>query len=99
MEKVKKHKKSLGSIMVVLIAFMASGCAGPARYNDEPNGIQRAEIISKNQKGITIEHSTWGKKIAFRFADEHCASVGKVATYFGASTQYGPDVISTWRCE
>jgi hypothetical protein len=46
-----------------------------------------------------VEHSKWGKKIAFRFADEHCESLNKVATYMGASTQYGPDVISTWRCE
>ena len=82
------------------IVMILSGCAaGPADYNDKPNGLQRADVVSKNPKGITVEHSTWGKKIAFRFADEHCASVGKVATYLGSSTQYGPDVISTWRCE
>lgn len=83
----------------LLFIFLVAGCAGPASYNDKPNGIQRAEIVSSNAKGITVEHSTWGKKIAFRFADEHCATMNKVATYQGASTQYGPDVISTWRCE
>jgi hypothetical protein len=82
------------------IVATLSGCAvGPADYKDKPNSIQRADVVSRNPKGITVEHSTWGKKIAFRFADEHCASVGKVATYLGSSTQYGPDVISTWRCE
>ena len=80
--------------------MLLSGCAvGPAGYSAEPNRIQRADIVSKNPKGITVEHSTWGKKIAFRFADEHCGSLGKVAMYLGASAQYGPDVISTWRCE
>lgn len=87
-------------LIISLFAALTSGCAvGPADYNDKPNGLQRAEVISKNLKGITIEHSTWGKKIAFRLADEHCATLNKVATYLGASSQYGPDVISTWRCE
>ncbi|WKV91422.1 hypothetical protein [Halomonas sp. HAL1] len=87
-------------ILFYSFMFVIGGCAiGPADYDDEPNGTQRAEIISKNENGITVEHSTWGKKIAFRFTDEHCASMVKVATYNGASTQYGPDVISTWRCE
>ncbi len=84
---------------ILSVATLMVGCAGPADYKGQPNALQRADIVSKNPKGITVEHSTWGKKIAFRFADEHCASVGKVATYLGASTQYGPDVISTWRCE
>ncbi len=79
--------------------FSLTACVGAASYNDKPNSIQRADIISKNKLGITIEHSTWGKKIAFRFADEHCASLGKVAVYKGASKQFGPDVISTWKCE
>jgi len=80
--------------------FVTLGCAvGPASYNDEPNSIQRAEILSKNDRSITVEHSTWGKKIAFRYADEHCLALGKTAVYMGSSRQYGPDVISTWRCE
>ena len=84
----------------ILVALLMQGCAiGPANYDDEPNRIQRVDVISKNKNGITIEHSTWGKKIAFRYADEHCTEQGKVATYLGASEQYGPDVISTWRCE
>ena len=84
--------------MIMLAVNISAGC-GSASYNDNPNFIQRADIISKNANGITVEHSTWGKKIAFRYADEHCGSMGKVATYLGASQQYGPDVISTWRCE
>lgn len=87
-------------LTVSLIAAFTSGCAiGPADYNDKPNSIQRAEVMSKNAKGITVEHSDWGKKIAFRLADEHCATQNKVATYLGSSSQYGPDVVSTWRCE
>jgi hypothetical protein len=87
-----------------LVAFAAllsygTGCIGPDSYIDQPNAIQRAEVLSKNDKSITIEHSTWGKKIAFRLADEHCRSLGKTAVYQGSSQQYGPDVISTWKCE
>ena len=82
----------------VLLFLLLQGCVGPAGYNDDPNFVRRADILSKNKYGITIEHSTWGKKIAFRYADEHCAQQGKVATYLGASGQHGPDVISTWQC-
>jgi starvation-inducible outer membrane lipoprotein len=100
METTMNSKKSIKTALIFACAIMLHGCAaGPANYDDKPNAIQRAEVVSKNSKGITVEHSTWGKKIAFRFADEHCATMGKVATYLGASTQYGPDVISTWRCE
>lgn len=94
-----KFKNLFYSIIALQSMLIVSGCVGTADYNDEPNGVQRADIVSKNSKGITVEHSKWGKKIAFRFADEHCESLNKVATYMGASTQYGPDVISTWRCE
>ncbi|MDA9559371.1 hypothetical protein N9R59_00300 [Porticoccaceae bacterium] len=81
-------------------AIFLSGCvAGLADYDDEPTWIQRADIINKNNLGITIEHSSFGKKIAFRLSDEHCATMGKLAVYQGASTQYGPDVISTWVCQ
>jgi len=56
-------------IFIIIILVLTTSCAfSPANYNDEPNSIQRADIISKNNLGITIEHSTWGKKIAFRFA-------------------------------
>jgi hypothetical protein len=85
--------------LMISITIILSGCLGSANQTDQPNFFQRADVISKNTKGITVEHSTWGKKIAFRFADEHCGSLGKIATYMGASTQHGPDVISTWRCE
>jgi hypothetical protein len=68
------------------VFLLLSGCAfGPAGYNDEPNFIQRAEILSKNKYSITVDHSTWGKKIAFRFADQHCNSLGKTAVYVGSS--------------
>lgn len=87
-------------VAIACVSLFVSGCAfGPAGYNDEPNSIQRAEILSKNEHSITVEHSTWGKKIAFRYADQHCNSLGKTAVYMNSSQQYGPDVISTWRCE
>lgn len=76
---------------------MLAGCA--ASYESKPNAIQRADIISKNVKSITIEHSSWGKKIAFRLADEHCTELDKIAIYQGAPSQFGADVISTWVCE
>lgn len=76
-----------------VIVFL-TGC-GAAGYNDIPNAIQRADILSKNKHGITVEHSKWGKKIAFRFADEHCVSLGKVAVFQSTDKQAGPDNIST----
>lgn len=86
--------------LLLLQVILMGGCAaGPADYDDEPNSIQRVDTINKNNLGITIEHSNFGKKIAFRLADEHCATMGKLAVYQGASTQYGPDVISTWVCQ
>ena len=84
--------------MSILAVIFFSGC-GPANYNDTPNAIQRADIMSKNKYGITISHSTWGKKIAFRLADEHCSSFNKVAVYKSTAQQYGPDVISSWDCK
>ena len=86
-------------IATMVTAFVLTSCVGPASYDDQPNSIQRADILSKNRLGITIEHSTWGKKIAFRIAEEYCSSLGKAAVYRGASSQTGPDVISTWKCE
>jgi len=81
-----------------LLVLSVSGCMGNATRDAKPNAIQRANIMSKNKVGITIEHSTWGKPIAFRLADEHCESMGKAAFYRGATGQYGPDVISSWQC-
>lgn len=83
---------------VAAVAILA-GCVGPANRNAQPNSIQRANILSQNEYGITIEHSEWGKAIAFRQADEHCASLKKAATYRGGTMQIGPDMTSTWRCE
>ena len=90
---------TVSRLIAMLLPILLSGCLGPAGYYDSPNAIQRAEVLSKNEYSITIEHSTWGKKIAFRLADEHCKSVGKIAVYKGSSQQFGPDVISTWSCE
>lgn len=88
------------NLVVVVSAAVLTGCvAGPADRNAQPNGIQRAKVLSQNSAGITIEHSEWGKPIAFRLADEHCAGLKKVATYRGGTMQIGPDMSSTWRCE
>ena len=84
--------------MAISVSLLLTACLGHAPRDAEPNAIQRASILSKNPLGITIEHSTWGKPIAFRQADEHCASVGKLAIYLGATGQYGPDIISSWQC-
>ena len=84
----------------IIFGFLLSGCAvGPASRDAEPNSIQRAKVLSKNQYSIVVEHSEWGKPIAFRFAEEHCASLGKVAIYMGGTMQLGPDMTSTWKCQ
>src|SRR5687767_8681327 len=101
-ERISEPKQSgeamMGSSVILFLIVSLVGC-GPANYHSKPNSIQRAEILSKNELSITVEHSSWGKKIAFRFADEHCNSLGKTAVYKGSSQQFGPDVISTWSCE
>jgi hypothetical protein len=86
-------------LLITFSCLILQSCVGPANYDAEPNALRRVDVISQNRNGITIEHSDWGKKIAFRYADEHCSKFDKVATYKGASEQYGPDVISTWVCE
>ena len=87
--------------LVAIVATSLSGCLafGPARPGQAPNAIQRSTVLSANDKSITIEHSKWGKPIAFDTAEKHCASKGLLAVYGGASKQFGPDVISTWTCE
>lgn len=82
-----------------LALALLSGCAGPAERTAQPNVLQRAKVLSQNQVGITVEHSEWGKPIAFRLADEHCATLQKVAVYRGGTMQIGPDMMSTWKCE
>ena len=86
-------------ILILTILSTLSACVGPAGKNDQPNGIQRASLLSAGKKSITIEHSQWGKPIAFGMAEKHCGKFGKEAIYQGASQQHGPDVISSWRCE
>lgn len=86
-------------ILTALAGVVLSGCLGPASRDAEPNAIQRAKVLSKNEFGITIEHSEWGKPIAFRLADEHCASFKRAAIYRGGVMQIGPDMTSSWRCE
>lgn len=89
-----------GLIGALLAAVVLAGCAaGAADRNAQPNAIQRAKVLSQNTAGIVIEHSEWGKPIAFRLADEHCSTLQKVATYRGGVMQIGPDMTSTWRCE
>jgi len=94
-----KYTINFGTIVFTIV--LLSGCLplGPAKPGQAPNSIQRSTILSANDRGITIEHSTWGKPIAFETADKHCASKGLQAVYQGASQQYSPDVISTWVCE
>ena len=86
--------------MVAAVLSLASCFAmGPAQPGQAPNAIQRSSVLSANEKSITIEHSSWGKPIAFETAAKHCALYNLVSVYKGASQQYGPDVISTWTCE
>lgn len=86
-------------LMLGIVALMAGCAVGPADRNAEPNNLQRAKILSQNTQGISVEHSEWGKPIAFRMADDHCASMKKVAIYRGAVQGIGPDMTSTWRCD
>jgi hypothetical protein len=85
-------------LLIIGITLITLTACGAASRDSEPNALQRATILSKNKAGITIEHSTWGKPIAFRYADEHCESHGKLAIYRGATGQTGPDIISSWQC-
>ena len=89
----------LRSLALFAMVLSNYGCVGPASRDAQPNGIQRAKVLSQNDAGITIEHSEWGKPIAFRLADEHCANQKKAATYRGGVMQLGPDMTSSWRCE
>ena len=88
------------NILLIIILIFLNGCFfGPAKPGSKSNVIQRSKVLSKNEFSITIEHSTWGKTIAFETALKHCESYEKVAIYQGASRQYGPDIISTWACK
>lgn len=84
--------------VIALFVALVAGCASPSS-SGQPNFIQRAKVLSQNERSITIEHSELGKPIAFRMADEHCALQKKSAVYMGGSMQRGPDMTSTWRCE
>ena len=86
-------------ILTALMTLTACLPMGPARPGQQPNSIQRATVLSANDKSITIEHSDWGKPIAFEKADAHCSGLGLDAVYQGASQQFGADVISSWKCE
>lgn len=83
--------------LVLTGCLFLTACA--ASRDAEPNAIQRAKVLSKNEASIVVEHSEWGKPIAFRMADEHCASFKKSAVYRGGVMQLGPDMTSSWRCE
>ena len=85
--------------VVAISCTLLAGCVGSASRDAKPNMLQRAKVLSQNEYGITIEHSEWGKPIAFRLADEHCAKYKKVAVYRGGVMQIGPDMTSSWRCE
>lgn len=91
--------RKIQSAIALIFGIALSGCVGMAARNSEPNMIQRASVLSANELGVTIEHSEWGKKIAFRLADEHCANYKKAAVYRGGVMQIGPDITSSWRCE
>lgn len=84
-------------LLALALVAVLTGCA--ASRDSAPNMIQRAKVLSQNKNGITVEHSEWGKPIAFRMADEHCDKLNKSATYLGGTTQMGPNMASTWRCE
>ncbi len=63
------------------------------------SGCVRARVLEKSQKGITISHSDYGQDLAFKMAQEYCASVGKTAKFTGSFPQYGSDSTSNWDCE
>ena len=88
------------NVLLIIMIILLNACGlGPAKPGAKPNALQRSKVLSKNEFSISIEHSTWGKTIAFETAAKHCEDYGKVAIYQGASQQYSPDVISTWICK
>ncbi len=64
-------------LILIFFSLLLFSCKS-SNYNDQPNRISRVDVLSKNKNQITISHSTRGKKIAFRFADEHCETFGKL---------------------
>lgn len=85
--------------LILAAALALSACAsGPTPDGPKANPLARAKILSANEKSIAIEHSNWGKSIAFRWAADHCAKFGKAAVPIGA-TQELVNTVSTWRCE
>ena len=85
------------ALLLVSITLFLAGCVA-AEYNGVPYAERRAVILSKNQSIILIEYNFWGKKLALRFANEHCSSMGKKAVLKGTSKQYSPYIVSSWRC-
>tara|TARA_R110002126_G_scaffold284354_1_gene434012 strand:+ start:3850 stop:4122 length:273 start_codon:yes stop_codon:yes gene_type:complete len=89
------NKKLLIFVFGFASLLFFAGC----QTTNEGNFIARCYILDKNEKSITIEHSDYGKGIAFQKAREWAESFNKTAVYKGSSQQYGADVISTWGLE
>lgn len=92
-------KHHLRRLIGVTGALALTACAsGPTASSGSSNPLARARILSQNELGITITHSRLGNTTAFKWADEHCRTVGKLAVYLGGTPELA-DTISTWRCQ
>lgn len=86
--------------LVAVAALVLSGCAsGPTAQSGRSNPLARASILSQNERSITIRHSNWGQGTAFKWAEEHCASLGKAAVPSNANTGFGTATTTTWLCQ
>lgn len=87
----------------MIAAIVLAGVVGtmPAAGPDKlprSNPIARAKIMSQNELSITIRHSKFGEKTAYRWAEAHCAKLGRLAVPVNSAGRIG-DVTTTWRCE
>lgn len=90
---------------ISVIGALVVGCSTipePANYHDKPYSKTGyvADVVTKNEKSITIDHSSLAKRIAFRLADEHCESMSKVAVFQNSGKMaYGHIFTSVWTCQ
>lgn len=81
-----------------MLLALGACASGPTPSSPKSNVIARAKILSQNEISITIHHSDRGKATAFKWAEEHCRSLGKIALYTAGAPDFGPNTTSTWQC-
>ena len=92
----------LATFTLVMGALVVGCSTPPANYHDEPYSQigYVADVVTENEKSITIDHSSLAKRIAFRLADEHCERMNKVAVFQNSGKMaYGHIFTSVWTCQ